>query len=219
MKLLALTTSGVRAQLGLFLDGKPLVLENPNPRQHSEWLHAALDEQFRRLGLTAADLTGVAVDLGPGSFTGLRVGFQLAQSFVYANRTPLFTATSSAILAEGLPGRVVCGANAFRNLVYAAEFADGRALREPGVVTAEDFAAELRARLDAGENLTFAGDAFTKMSVLSGMKLPLARELPEVESLARLAFHAGPDLWTHDWKSKTPLYLRGSEAEEKAKIK
>lgn len=219
MKLLALTTSGVRAQLGLFLDGRPFVLENPNPRQHSEWLHASIDGLFRQNGMTAADLNGIAVDLGPGSFTGLRVGFQLAQSFVYANGTPLFTATSSQILAAGLPGSVICGANAFRNLVYAAEFHEGREVRAPHVVTAEDFAADLRARAIGPSQLTFVGDAFTKMSVLSELNFPLKRELPDVESLAQLALHAGPDLWTHDWKSKTPLYLRGSEAEEKAKIK
>lgn len=219
MKLLALTTSGVRAQLGLFLDGRPFVLENPNPRQHSEWLHASIDELFRKNGMTAADLTGIAIDLGPGSFTGLRVGFQLAQSFVYANKTPFFAATSSEILAAGLSGHVICGANAFRNLVYAAEFQDGRMIVEPFVITAEDLAADLRERAKDPSQFTFVGDAFTKMSVLSELKLRLARELTDVESLARLAIQAGPDLWTHDWKSKTPLYLRGSEAEEKAKIK
>lgn len=219
MKLLALTTSGVRAQLGLFIDGQPTILENGNPRQHSEWLHASLFELFQKNKMTARDLTGVAVDLGPGSFTGLRVGFQLAQSFTYANRTPLFPATSSEILAAGLTGHVLSAANAFRNLVYRAEFLNGVCVLPPEVITAEGLHSELKNRLLSQTDLKFAGDAFTRLPVLSALDLKIERELPDAQSLALLALQASPDLWTDDWKTKTPLYLRGSEAEEKAKIK
>lgn len=219
MPVLALTTSGTRAQVGLIQQGRSQVLENSDRRQHSEWLHGAVSELLQNFGVATKDLSCVAVDIGPGSFTGLRVGFQLAQTLCYANQTPIFLATSCEILAAGLPGRILCASNAFRNLVYSAEYADGKVIQNPMVITAEDYSEQLKARLQQSQKLSFVGDAFDKMPALVDLKIQSVNRLPSAESLAQLALRAGPDLWTTDWKTKTPLYLRGSEAEEKAKIK
>lgn len=219
MTLLALTTSGARAQVGLFQPQTSLILENSNPRQHSEWLHGAVFDLLQKFKIDSAALNGIAVDIGPGSFTGLRVGFQLAQSLTFANQTPLLTVTNPQILAYGLVGPVIVATNAFRNLVYYAEYDSGRELVAPKVESVDVVAERLVQRQSAGSAFTAAGDAFTKIFELQKLKIIPAVEFPSAESLAQLAFQAGPDLWSTEWKSKSPLYLRGSEAEEKTKLK
>lgn len=58
-------------------------------RSHSQRIMAGLDSLLRDLGLTTAKLAGVAVSVGPGSFTGVRVGLAAAKALAYAAEIPL----------------------------------------------------------------------------------------------------------------------------------
>lgn len=218
--LLAVTTSGPRAQIGLFLPtGDSEVLENLVPREHSEWLHVSIQQLLDQTHLAPENLGGIAIDLGPGSFTGLRVGFQLAQSLCFANQTPIFCSHSLSILAAGLPGHVVAAKNAFRNMVYTAEFQDGKMTRAIEVEEILNFQTRILKLKHDSPDISVVGDAFSYYQN-QDLQLPTAvREHPDVEYLALSALESSPDYWTIDWKSLSPLYLRASEAEEKAKMK
>jgi tRNA threonylcarbamoyladenosine biosynthesis protein TsaB len=78
-------------------------------RRHAESLHPAIEAVCRESGVGPRDLSAVAVDIGPGLFTGLRVGVTTAKMLAVALDLPVLTATSLAVLARWASG-VVSGA-------------------------------------------------------------------------------------------------------------
>jgi tRNA threonylcarbamoyl adenosine modification protein YeaZ len=70
--------------------------------RHLETLHCLIAEMLDHLGLGFSDLAGFGVDLGPGRFTGTRVGVAAARAFARALGKPLVGFTSLELLAEGV---------------------------------------------------------------------------------------------------------------------
>jgi len=99
--LVALDTSTLTLSLALVSPGPSLVAAelHPPPRKQSEMLPGAIPELLARHGLRLADVTGYAVGLGPGSFTGLRIGLATVKALAYAHRRPVGGASSLAALA------------------------------------------------------------------------------------------------------------------------
>lgn len=75
------------------------------PQAHGAFLTPAIDFCLRQAGVTAADLTGVAVALGPGLYTGMRVGIAAAQGLAHARQLPVVGLNSLDLLA--FPFRLV----------------------------------------------------------------------------------------------------------------
>ena len=112
---LALYGGGVRAS----------VLE-PVGRDHAKRITGALDALFRQAALTPADLDGVSVGVGPGSYTGLRVGVATARGVARALGVPLrgestLLAMAAPLLTPAEP-RAVVALDARRGNVYAGIF-------------------------------------------------------------------------------------------------
>jgi tRNA threonylcarbamoyladenosine biosynthesis protein TsaB len=119
-------------------------------RRHAEVLMPAIDELCRWAGWSVGDLTGVAVDRGPGLFTGLRVGLATARAIAAARDIPAIGVTSLDALAHAgrrWTGLVAAVVDARRGEVYWALYgADGataQELRSPAVVTPETLAGHL----------------------------------------------------------------------------
>jgi len=70
---------------------------------HTEKLVPSIDWLLSELGMDRSDLTGVAVSLGPGSFTSLRVGISTAKGICYTLGIPLVGVSSLKVLAMNLP--------------------------------------------------------------------------------------------------------------------
>jgi tRNA threonylcarbamoyladenosine biosynthesis protein TsaB len=88
-------------------------------------LAPAVADVLRRVGLAAADLAGVAVSLGPGSYTGLRVGLALAKGLALANQTPLIGVPTLDIMAASLgelAGQLMVIVEAGRSRVIAGPY-------------------------------------------------------------------------------------------------
>jgi tRNA threonylcarbamoyladenosine biosynthesis protein TsaB len=88
-------------------------------------LAPAVADTLQRVGLTAANLAAIAVSLGPGSYTGLRVGLGLAKGLALANQTPLIGVPTLDIVAASfgeLPGQLIVIAEAGRTRVCAAPY-------------------------------------------------------------------------------------------------
>ncbi|MCP4356568.1 MAG: tRNA (adenosine(37)-N6)-threonylcarbamoyltransferase complex dimerization subunit type 1 TsaB [Chloroflexi bacterium] len=92
---------------------------------HTIELVPAVAEMLQRASLTPADLTAVAIAIGPGSYTGLRVGLAVAKGMALANHTPLVGVSTLDIVAAAMgpqPGKLVVVAEAGRTRVVSAVY-------------------------------------------------------------------------------------------------
>lgn len=146
--LLALDTSGSFCSIALRRsDGVTLERASSGEGDHFERLPDLVAETLREGQVSARDLTGIVVGLGPGSFTGLRIGLSYAKGLATATHVPLqgvssFDALAAVALAERpeLPGVVVVS-DARREEVFVAAYqrqANGagvRAVAGPAIVS------------------------------------------------------------------------------------
>ena len=87
------------ASICLAKDGKALQLTiNENQKDHAAWLHPSIAEILNHGGLAMRDIEAVAVSIGPGSYTGLRVGLSTAKGLCYAMNIPLITINTLEIM-------------------------------------------------------------------------------------------------------------------------
>jgi tRNA threonylcarbamoyladenosine biosynthesis protein TsaB len=99
-------------------------------RRHAELLAPLVDDVLARAGVATAELTAVAVDVGPGLFTGLRVGLAMAKGLAFAAGIGVVPVTSLATLARaatdtGTADEVLAVVDARRGEVFAAAFGPG----------------------------------------------------------------------------------------------
>ena len=88
--ILNIDTSTEHASICLASDSLCLnVLSNDNQKEHASWLHPAILEALAGSGKQLSDLDAVGLTIGPGSYTGLRVGMAAAKGFCYALNIPL----------------------------------------------------------------------------------------------------------------------------------
>jgi len=91
------------------------------------------------------DLTGIdalAVGLGPGSFTGIRVGLAAAKAIAFARKLPIAGASSLQAIAFGEPGLVYAATEARKGELFVQAFQDGAPLGPVRVVLAKDLRLE-----------------------------------------------------------------------------
>jgi tRNA threonylcarbamoyladenosine biosynthesis protein TsaB len=167
MKLLAIETATIAVGCALWGDGAPVASTTlVAPQRHAEVLMPAIEEMCRRAGWSVEDLDGVAVDVGPGLFTGLRVGLATARAIAMARDIPAAAVQSLECLAyphRRRPGPLVAVVDARRGEVYSAVFhSDGDGLTETRaarVTSPDQLAAELGAMGgEGGERALVIGD-------------------------------------------------------------
>jgi tRNA threonylcarbamoyladenosine biosynthesis protein TsaB len=99
---------------------------NTVQNDHAAWLHTTIDELLRHNNLSPTDLDAIAVTIGPGSYTGLRVGLSTAKGLCYALQKPLLTISSLQLLASAAAtadDRLICPMiDARRMEVYYATY-------------------------------------------------------------------------------------------------
>ncbi len=126
MNMLALDTSGGRAAIGLVARSGVAFAETIDAsRKHGRDLVPRLAEIFRKAGLLPRDIEAIGVGVGPGSYTGLRVGVTAAKTLAYATGAALIGLDSLEAVAWNAPAavlRVSVIADAQRGDVYSAEF-------------------------------------------------------------------------------------------------
>jgi len=98
--LLHIDTSGDAASICLTADNDVLCLRmNESRNDHAGWLHPAIQSILTEKGLTAVQLQAVSVSIGPGSYTGLRIGLSAAKGLCFAAGIPLITVGTLTMIA------------------------------------------------------------------------------------------------------------------------
>lgn len=169
-RILLLETSTALCSAALVEDGiLTSYKESETLRSHASLTAVFVDEILREKGLKPTDLSAVCVSMGPGSYTGLRVGVSTAKGLCFGAKVPLLAVGTLDTLVwqaidEGLVPEgcryIVPMIDARRMEVYTAVFsAEGRRLGEvePKVVDEASFAAEL-----AQGPVLFIGDGAQK---------------------------------------------------------
>ncbi|HEY2175276.1 MAG TPA: tRNA (adenosine(37)-N6)-threonylcarbamoyltransferase complex dimerization subunit type 1 TsaB [Mycobacteriales bacterium] len=180
-----------------------------DPRRHGELLAPAVRDVIRDAGTVPGEIDAVVAGVGPGPFTGLRVGLVTAVSFADAVGIPTYGVCSlDAVATAADPvtgGRLLVATDARRREVYWAVYADGGRTAGPAVTRP----AELAGRLAALGVTAMAGaGAATYADVLG---LPLVEPpYPTVAGLTHLA--ASRVLERGPAEPLTPLYLRRPDA-------
>jgi len=196
-------------------------------RSHAESLPLLVGDLLRETGiqLTAGD--AIAVSSGPGSFTGLRIGFSLAKGLAFAvGAAVVAVPTLDALAVAALPweGRLCCCLDARKQEVYAALYAR----RNGNVVKlTPDLAVpplELARRIDS--RCTFVGDAvevygelFTSTMGGRAMLLEFKDFHPRASVICRLARKKLECQGEDDLANSEPQYVRAAEAEIKLQKK
>lgn len=226
MQILALDTS--TPQAGVAIGGPGGVVASfrlVNRGRHAETVAPAIEHVCRMAGTTLDEITALAIDVGPGLFTGLRVGIATANAIAFARAIPIIPVSSLEILAHAArlsSRRIVSIIDALSGEVYFASYrSEGtgvHALTEPRLATPDVVAAELAA-LD--EDILVVGDgaqhyaerfASTSHITIAGasFQYPSAATLVEiaVSRATQTTFVAGTDVQI--------LYLKKPYVQEKA---
>ena len=201
--LLAFDTATPTVSVALH-DGDDVVAElvSDQPMRHGEQLAPLIDRVLREQGLVRQDLTAVAVGVGPGPYTGLRVGLVTARTLGYVLEIPVYGVCTLDVLAVeavdtgSVIGEFVVATDARRKEVYLAAYdAEGRRLAGPVV--------------DKPAALATEGLVVGEGAVLYPEQFPNAcrPERPGAGWLARTVAEERAEL--HD---PEPLYLRRPDA-------
>jgi tRNA threonylcarbamoyladenosine biosynthesis protein TsaB len=228
---LALETSTEWASAALFEGGRELAVWRLHTHQDLlRRLSAEINLLLARAGRTIGDLGLVAVGLGPGSFTSLRVGLATAKGIGLARGAPLVGIPSLAALIwparAGLDSLACPLLDARRGELYAGFF---RALPEGVARVGEEFVAAplaLAARVAAAEEpVTIFGDAslpaVAELALLlrpRGSRFLGSPSWPDASAVAELGQRAFAARGADDLDSLRPIYVRRSYAEEKSDI-
>lgn len=221
MNVLAIDTSTMRAAVAsMGAEGRVWTIEPEEARKHASGLVPAMREALRRAGLQVAQLDGLAVGLGPGSFTGLRVGVAAAKTLAFATGVPLVGLDSLEVLARGAPRdalRVRVVGDAQRGDVFAAEFGreqPGGELRRIGPTRIEPREVWV-AGLEEGDVVLGPGLERLGTPLPSLVRSDPAWNNPGGQALMETAKRALSQGRRDDPVTLEPIYLRRSAAEEK----
>lgn len=144
MKILAFETTDAVASVALYLDGKVLETVIDTDRRHAESVLPAAEELLSVHGLSTADMDAFAADVGPGSFTGVRIGVCMANALGAAHKKPVVAINALETLAFPYREWTVCALIDARNgNGYGAVYRNGEVLTAPCACVIADFTADL----------------------------------------------------------------------------
>lgn len=206
MIVLAIDTAGTGCSAALYDSNRDVVLGAAGEdigRGHAERLMEFVDGALDAAGLDLPAIDRIAVTIGPGSFTGIRVGVAAARGLALALGIPAVGISTLSALAAGRNGPLLVAIDAKRDEVYWQAFAaDGSETTPPAIATVEE--ARAIAQVHDGE-ITGSASALLRDGAVA------ATDGVDIATVARLGARLDPK--NHLPK---PLYLRGPDAKPQA---
>ena len=214
MIVLAIDTAGSGCFAAVYDSGTGMVLASAGAdigRGHAEQLIGFIDEALVASGKVLADIHRIAVTVGPGSFTGIRVGVAAARGFALALGVPAVGVTTLAAIAEAAremnPGRAILATiDAKRDELYCQSFAADGTARSEALMLEIPEAQKLFADFDG----LICGTA-TKHLMDHPQENAVQTDLTDIRLVARLGAAADPSQG-----KPSPLYLRGPDVKSQA---
>lgn len=216
MKNLAIDTSSEVCGVSL-LENDKLIDDNSlnNGKTHSENLMELIKEILERnnIGLNEIDLISCVV--GPGSFTGIRIGISSVKAMAEVYNIKIASVTSLETLAQGLKSKTKVGMIDARNdQVYCGIFDENYNLLEDYIADSIDVAIN---KISKYEDIEICGNGAEKFKTLIKEKIPNVKfsndNLQKAENAGKAGYrkYLKNDLMTAD--TILPIYLRKSQAE------
>ena len=174
-------------------------------KAHGELLAPQISAALTEAGATVRDLSAIVAGLGPGPFTGLRVGLVTAASMSDTLGIPAYGVCSLDALGAATTGDALVATDARRREVYWATYRNGYRVSGPAVAKPAD--------VDPADADHAVGEGALKYADQLGLAVaPEASAYPRAEWLARLA--ADRVVAGAPSERLTPLYLRRPDAAE-----
>jgi len=207
MLVLALDTALQRCSAAIWRDGVVLAAEiEDREKGHAERIAPMVDAVFRKAGVQPNDLDRVGVIVGPGGFTGVRVGLAFARAMGLATGAGVVGVASLEALAANLgDGAVAPVIDARRGQVYAALYENGEPVLAPFVTSPADAASKLAGV--SREPLALVGTGAPLLPARESLALVKADPQIDPVVVARLAAAAPAPA-----AMPAPLYLRAPDA-------
>lgn len=189
----------------------------PRLRGHAEALLPMIEQVMGEAGLAYGDLDRIAVTIGPGTFTGTRIGVATARGLALAIPAPLVGETTLAVMAQsavmqGLRTPLAVAVDARRGQIYFQLFESaGGASGAPAVLPPDEAVGQLPpAPVTAvGSGAALIAEAAARRGLQVVVALPDLQ--PDAAALAELALTREPD-----GRPVAPLYLRPPDAKPQA---
>ncbi|MCX8479585.1 MAG: tRNA (adenosine(37)-N6)-threonylcarbamoyltransferase complex dimerization subunit type 1 TsaB [Chitinophagales bacterium] len=191
------------------------VLEEVQPNTHAASLPLFIQQLLAENKLSSVDIAAVAVSIGPGSYTGLRVGLSLAKGFCMVNSIPLITISSLRMMAQGLKelypsyiGDFVPLVDARRMEVYTAQYD-----KNVSEIKCEyAYVVQEEAWSESATQYLFAGSGAAKVQQFLGTRpnhqFDLSNNVNSARFLCKLAFEKFAKSDFSDLAYAEPLYLK-----------
>ncbi|MGS2738991.1 tRNA (adenosine(37)-N6)-threonylcarbamoyltransferase complex dimerization subunit type 1 TsaB [Sinomicrobium sp. M5D2P17] len=191
--ILNIETSTTNCSVCLARDGEPLFVKEQDDvnYSHSENLHVFIRDVMERASISLSDVDAIAVSMGPGSYTGLRIGVSTAKGLCYSLDKPLIAIPTLQVLASAYAiesGVILPLLDARRMEVYSAVYdKEHKAVRETRaeIITGESFGEWL----EKGK-VYFTGNGAEKCKgviIHANAVFPEKTEAPSASEMALLA--------------------------------
>lgn len=222
MILLAIDTSTEQGSIAIARDGVTLAVEASQGGSHTVWLLAALDRLLHETGVSRDRIDGFGIVIGPGSFTGLRIGIATTKGLAAASGRACAPVVSLDAMAAAIAaakrgdcaGRILAPVIDARKgevyfALYKVEKSGLQRLREPSAASPQEFLT-----LSAGAIVGGNGTRLPVISDHAGIDIvALPPVAPEAAAIAFSVFSAGNQTPPG---ALEPIYLRKPEAEIKS---
>lgn len=225
MKILGIDTSTMAANVAVLEDDKLICEYTINTKKtHSQKLMPMIENMLKLSDLDIKEIDAIAICVGPGSFTGLRIGMATAKAMAHVNNIPLIGVNSLEILGANMDlcNRNICSIlDAQRNQVYMNKYI----LKDYKITELEEISIKpidelLEEISSSNEDWVLVGEAVykykEKIEEVSNITIPSPAN--NITKASTLCFVARDKMLANDQVYNcyniNPMYIRKSQAEE-----
>jgi tRNA threonylcarbamoyladenosine biosynthesis protein TsaB len=223
---LVIETSGRIGSVAITADGVVIAEDSfEHGLRHAAEMIPRIDRLARDRGLTPADLREIYVSVGPGSFTGLRIGITAAKTISFATGALIAAVPTVEVLAANAPAEarnVIVLLDAKRGQIFTARLARASAAEEWQMIEPAhlDSLAAILSRSPRPVHLIGEGIAYHQQDIPANDAGVIVTD-PEIwraraAATAKIGWRLLRDGHATDAHRLTPLYIRKPEAQEKA---